>query len=80
MYEVYILKGVNWNRYYIGFTENLKQRLINHNLGKVRPTKSYRPWKLVHKKVFPDKFSARRRELEIKSYKSGEAFKKLIET
>ncbi len=31
-------------RYYIGFTENLDDRLQHHNAGAVPCTKAYRPW------------------------------------
>ena len=78
MYEVYILKSENFQRYYVGYTDNFAKRIFAHNNGNVRSTKAYRPWKVVRKEVFDDKTSARRRELEIKSYKSGAAFKKLI--
>ncbi|HBT81141.1 endonuclease [Candidatus Giovannonibacteria bacterium RIFCSPHIGHO2_01_FULL_48_47] len=78
MYEVYILKSINFQRHYIGYTGNLDKRLRSHNAGKVRSTKAYRQWQLIYKEFMTDKTSARKREIEIKSYKSGEAFKKLI--
>jgi putative endonuclease len=34
-------------RSYVGFTENLRQRLIDHNIGKSKYTLKYRPWKLI---------------------------------
>ncbi|MFH1759075.1 MAG: GIY-YIG nuclease family protein [Patescibacteria group bacterium] len=79
MYSVYILKSLHHNRYYVGHTENIVKRLIQHNNGKVRSTKGYRPWRLVYQENFSTKQLAYRRELLIKSYKHGEAFKKLIE-
>lgn len=78
MYCVYILQSQNFSRYYIGYTDHLKERLTEHNLRKVRSTKAYVPWIIIYKEEFKDKTSARKRELQIKSYKGGEAFRKLI--
>jgi len=78
MYKVYILKSLNKSRYYIGHTENLENRLLRHDNGKVKSTKFYRPWKLVHEEGYDTKSEAYKRELEIKSYKGGIKFKKLL--
>ena len=77
-YEVYILKSLKTSRYYIGYSNDPVERLKEHNGGKVRSTKGYRPWQIVHSEIFSNKALARKRELEIKSYKSGQAFKKII--
>lgn len=45
---------------------------------KVRSTKAYSPWDIVYVEEFASKLGAYKRELKIKSYKGGEAFKKLI--
>ena len=78
MYTTYILKSINHNRYYIGSTSNIHARLERHNQGRSKWTKTYKPWKLVYREDFSDKGASLRREREIKSYKGGEAFKKLI--
>ena len=78
MYYVYILKSRTYLRHYIGYTDNLDKRIKEHNNGKVRSTKGYRPWNLVRCEIFDNKTEARKRELEIKSYKGGIAFKNLI--
>jgi len=77
MYAAYIIKNEN-NRYYIGSTSDIVERLKYHNSGKNRSTKRKGEWKLVYKEDFQDKKSAWLREKQIKSYKGGEAFKKLI--
>jgi putative endonuclease len=79
MYYVYILKSEIKQRFYIGYTNNLKKRLLYHNGGKVRSTKAYRPWKIIYTEQFDDRHNAFAREKQIKSYKGGEAFKKLIQ-
>lgn len=78
MHRVYILKSLNYNRYYIGHSANTEKRLLEHNAGKVRSTKSYRPWKIIYFEIKSNKKEAYAREMQIKSFKHGEAFKKLI--
>ena len=78
MYFVYILKSLIHNRYYTGSTGDLKKRLNYHNSGKVKSTKNYKPWEIIYIENFNTKSEALRREKQIKSYKGGEAFKKLI--
>jgi putative endonuclease len=78
MYFIYIIKSIIINRYYIGSTEKLDRRLSDHNSGKVKSTKAYKPWQLVYTERFDTKSEAIKRERQIKSYKSGRAFKKLF--
>ena len=42
--------------------------------------KKYLPWKIVYTETFKTKSEAYKRELQIKSYKGGNAFKKLIKS
>ena len=78
MYKVYIIKSEVTDRFYIGHTENFQNRLKRHNAGLVRSTKSGIPWYEIYIEEVNDKNLAYRREMQIKSYKGGEAFKKLI--
>jgi len=75
---VYILKSLKDGKYYIGYTTNIEARLAFHNAGKQRSTKSRIPFELIHFETFDLKREALKREKQIKSYKGGEAFKKLI--
>lgn len=79
MYTVYIIQSDKSGNYYIGFTSDLSDRLKHHNSGANKSTKNNRPWSLIYKEQFVDKKSAWLREKEIKSYKGGNAFKKLIQ-
>jgi len=79
MYYVYILKSINGNHYYIGHTYDLDKRLTEHNSGLVKSTKKYLPWEIIYTEPYETKSEAYRRELQIKSYKGGTAFKKLID-
>lgn len=78
MYTVYILYSKKTKRHYIGFTIDLNDRLRRHNSGATISTRKGRPWIVVYKEQLSDKKSAWLRERQIKSYKGGEAFKKLI--
>jgi len=75
---VYILQGEKTGRHYIGSTEDVEERVRRHNRGANRSTKSGVPWVLVYKEEFSTKKDAYRKEMKIKSYKGGEAFKKLL--
>ncbi len=78
-YSVYVIVSEKTRRYYIGVTsKTVGERLAYHNRGANRSTKNNGPWVLVYKEEYLDKSQAWKRERQIKSYKGGEAFKKLI--
>ena len=77
-YYVYIIRSLKDNRYYIGSTSDLAGRLAYHNSGRQRSTRHRIPFELVYSEEYPDQGSALRRERQIKSYKGGDAFRKLI--
>ena len=68
MFKVYALKSDKDNRIYVGITQNLEQRIREHNAGKTKSTKGFRPWKLIHSQTVISRAQAR--ELE-KKWKSG---------
>ncbi len=78
VYYVYILHSLKDQKFYIGFTSYLKRRIEEHNLGKNISTKYRLPLKLIYYERFFNKTEATKREKLIKSYKGGNAFKKLI--
>jgi putative endonuclease len=71
---------MEYNRHYIGQTVNLVARLKKHNKGYVKSTKGFRPWKLLYFENYNTRSEACRRELEIKEYKGGIKFKRLLES
>ena len=75
---VYILQSLKDNRYYIGETSNAEERLIFHNSGKQRSTKNRIPFRSRLVEEYPDREEALKREKQIKSWKGGQAFQKLI--
>ncbi|MBI2109166.1 MAG: GIY-YIG nuclease family protein [Parcubacteria group bacterium] len=80
MFIVYILYSDINKKYYIGYTSNLEKRLHYHNSEKNKSTKSGIPWKVVKVEKYFSKKDAWLRERQIKRYKGGGAFKKLITT
>jgi putative endonuclease len=78
MFCIYILRSLINNQYYIGCTSDLNERLEKHNHGYVRSTKSYRPWEMMYYEEFITLKEARKRELEVKSWKSRRRIEALI--
>lgn len=68
MFYTYILKSKRDNKLYIGFTNNLKNRILLHNKGKVESTKDRRPLLLIYYETCLDEEKAIKRE---KYFKTG---------
>lgn len=76
MYYVYLLRSVvDDSKTYVGYTNNLEQRLETHNSGGSVHTKDGRPWKLIMCLAFASEKKARDFEKYIKAG-SGHAFAK----
>jgi len=73
MYFVYILKSQKDQSLYTGLTINIKKRLVEHNSGVSRYTKTKMPWKLVWCSIFPNQHTAALFEKYLKTA-SGIAF------
>ena len=78
MFFVYILESVSSGRYYIGYSESPERRLVEHNSGKVKSTRPFRPWKKVYLEEHSTEVGAMRREKELKAKKSRLYLTKLI--
>ena len=76
---VYILKSLKDDGYYIGCTTNLNKRIRAHNSGKTQSLKNRRPLKIIYVEEYKSAEDAYNREKQIKAFKGGEAFKKLLE-
>jgi len=66
-YWVYILKSIDYDKTYVGFTNNLERRLSEHNSSKTIYTSKYKPWKIVYKEEAADRIRAREREKYFKT-------------
>jgi len=75
-YFLYILYSHSFQRTYVGQTDDISNRLIKHNSGKVKSTKPYKPWVLIFSESFTSKAEAMKRE---KWFKSSQGRKKISE-
>jgi len=64
---VYAIKSLVDNRLYVGFTNSFERRIKEHNDGKTRSTKAYRPWVVVFTEMVTCREEARKREKFLKS-------------
>ncbi len=78
MASVYILQSETTGRYYVGSTNEVDRRVAEHARGHSLATRARGPWNLVHREEFPTLAEARRREYEIKSWKSAKRIASLI--
>ena len=76
MWYVYIIRSIHDPvQEYTGVSEDLKQRIADHNVGKSTHTAKYAPWELLWYAAFPNKMTALSFEKYLKSH-SGRAFAK----
>ena len=65
MFYVYVIRSLSHpKRYYIGFSEDIDQRVKEHNEGKSLHTAKYGPWELAFYLAVPSKTKA----LELERY------------
>jgi putative endonuclease len=67
MYVVYVLQSETYKRMYIGMTNDLERRIKEHNNGKTKSTRYYKPWKVLFIESFSTRLEAREREKYLKS-------------
>jgi putative endonuclease len=68
MFYVYYLKSINYsNKFYVGYTKDLRNRLERHNNKLVLSTKPYAPWRIVFYECFNNSKDALRREKYLKT-------------
>ena len=75
---VYVLKSQKDGKLYIGSTRNLEKRIFYHNSGKVRSTKSRRPFEIIYSKRFDSDTQARKFENTLKTTQRRRQIKKAI--
>lgn len=78
MYYVYVLLSEKDNNFYIGFSENVEQRLDEHNAGKNASTRSRRPFKLIYCEGHTSKSDALRREGYFKTSKGKTTLRQIL--
>jgi putative endonuclease len=78
MYYVYLIKSISHNWNYIGFTESINRRLIEHNKGNCRSTKYYKPFELEFVQIVNCRLEARNLEKFLKIRFNKESLLKFI--
>ena len=77
-YFVYILKSLEFDKTYVGISNEPNRRLREHNSGKSKFTRKFMPWKILYKEEFDSRKLAREREKYLKSAASRRRIKLLL--
>ena len=77
MFYVYLLENPDGRRY-VGFSDDLKRRLKEHNAGQSIATKPYRPWELIFYEAYANKEDALRRETYLKTTQGRRALRMML--
>lgn len=72
MFYFYVLQSLKDFDLYFGYSNDLRERLKEHNSGKVSSTKNRKPLALVYYEAYRSEKDARERERQIK--KRAKAF------
>jgi len=67
MYYVYILRSKSDSNFYVGYTNDLKKRLRQHNDGKVASTKNRIPLEIIYYEACVNQKDALHREKYLKT-------------
>ena len=82
MFYTYILQSETNGRFYIGSTDDIERRLIEHNDPDYKGSKTTKrikgPWVVVYSESFETRSEAMKREKQIKSWKSRKAILELL--
>ena len=73
MFTVYLLYSKDYDKIYIGYTSDIEERLLSHNIySKKGWTVKFRPWTLIYTETFETKNDAMQREKQLKTAKGRE--------
>lgn len=78
MFHVYVLRSKKDGDLYMGFTQNLHQRIAAHTAGSVISTKGRRPLQLLFIETFANKYDALRRERYFKTNEGKKMLKRIL--
>jgi putative endonuclease len=68
MYYTYVLQSEKDDKFYVGFTKDLKLRFEKHSKGKVESTRDRRPLNLIYYEACLSQDDATKREKYLKCY------------
>ncbi|MHB9130635.1 MAG: GIY-YIG nuclease family protein [Armatimonadota bacterium] len=75
---LYILQSQTTGKFYIGTTDDIDRRVDEHNYGQALSTRHRGPWELVYTEEYQTLGEARKREYQLKSWKSHKAITTLV--
>lgn len=78
MFYVYILQSLKDQKFYIGFTADLKKRLQEHKNGESKATRPRLPIRLVFYESYLNKYDALRRENYFKTSKGKITLRRML--
>ncbi|NJM78505.1 MAG: GIY-YIG nuclease family protein [Flavobacterium sp.] len=79
-HTVYILYSIIKNKYYIGYTANIEEKIVRHNQKPKGFTGSTNDWQLVYSEKYESKSEALMREKQIKNWKSRTKIEELVKS
>ena len=77
-FYAYILYSKKLDKYYVGSTMNIKNRLKYHLASSGGFTSKAKDWEIKYAEAFDSRSEAIKRELQIKKWKSRKMIEKLI--
>ncbi len=80
MLYTYVLQSEKDDKFYVGFTKDLKLRFEKHNKGLVESTKNRIPFRLIYYEACLDQNDATKREKYLKSYHGRMFLKKRLKS
>jgi putative endonuclease len=72
MHYLYLIESKTYDKYYVGQTSDLEDRLQRHNENRCKYTKSKGPWDLIEYKMFRTRSEAMKEEKRLKKTKNRE--------
>jgi putative endonuclease len=67
-YNTYVLKSLKDNKFYVGYTQNIKLRFEQHSKGLVQSTKDRRPLVLIYYEACINQKDSLHREKYLKTF------------
>jgi putative endonuclease len=78
MFYTYVLESLKNEELYLGYTNDLKRRLKEHNQGLNILTKKYLPWNIIYYEACLNKEDAVRRERYFKTTQGRRLLKRRL--
>lgn len=79
MYYLYILHSNDLNKFYIGSTQNIQERLQRHLSGRSKYTSKAKDWVLMYSEEYQTRALALKREKQLKNWKNAVRIRELIQ-